>query len=119
MKYMLLMYATEAEAPNYTPEEHQAAAKAWYAFGEEAKAAGVLESNNGLSPVTDATTVRVRDGKTLIADGPFAETHEQLGGYYLLNCKDLDEAISWAAKVPIAKYGSVEVRPLNVWSQKQ
>lgn len=118
MKYMLLMYATEAEAPQYTPEEHQAAAQAWYTFATEAKAAGVLESNNGLSSVTDATTVRVRDGKTLTSDGPFAETHEQLGGYYLLNCKDLDEAISWAAKVPLAKYGSIEVRPLNQWSQK-
>ncbi len=79
---------------------------------------GVLLSNNGLSSVTDATTVRVRDGKTLIADGPFAETHEQLGGYYLFDCKDLDEAISWAAKIPSALYGSIEVRPLNQWSQK-
>jgi len=62
--------------------------------------------------------VRVRDGKTLITDGPFAETHEQLGGYYLLDCKDIDEALRWAAKIPSAKYGSVEVRPLNQWSQK-
>ena len=118
MKYMLLMYANESEAPKYTPEEHQAAAQAWYAFTEEAKAAGVWLSNNGLSPIADTTTVRVRDGKTIITDGPFAETHEQLGGYYLLDCKDLDEAIGWAAKIPGAKYGSVEVRPLNVWSQK-
>jgi hypothetical protein len=69
-------------------------------------------------PVTDATTVRVRNGKTLITDGPFAETHEQLGGYYLLDCKDLDEAIGWAAMIPSAKYGSIEVRPPNQWSQK-
>jgi hypothetical protein len=120
MKYMLLMYASEAATQQHqsTPEEHQAAAQAWYAFAEEAKAAGVLLSNNGLSPTSDATTVRVRDGKTLTADGPFAETHEQLGGYYLIDCKDLDEAISWAAKVPLAKYGSIEIRPLNIWSQK-
>lgn len=118
MKYMLLMYASEAEAPQYSPEEHQAAAQRWYAFGQEARAAGVLLSNNGLCPVTDATTVRVRQGKTLITDGPFAETHEQLGGYYLLECQDLDEALRWAAKVPTAQYGSVEVRPLNVWSQQ-
>jgi hypothetical protein len=118
MKYMLLMYANESKAPEYTPEEHQAVAQAWYAFGKEAEAAGVLVSNNGLCPITDATTVRVRDGKTLTADGPFAETHEQLGGYYLLDCKDLDDAIRWAAKIPIAKYGSIEVRPLNQWSQK-
>ncbi len=117
MKYMLLMYGNESEAPKYTPEEHQAAAQAWFAFATEAKAAGVLLSNNGLSPVTDATTVRVRNGKTLTADGPFAETHEQLGGYYILDCKDLDEAIGWAAKIPIAKYGSIEVRPLNTYSQ--
>ena len=78
----------------------------------------MLLSNNSLSPVADATTVRVRDGKTLTTDGPFAETHEQLGGYYLLDCKDLDEAIAWAEKIPTAKYGSIEIRPLNVWSQK-
>ena len=118
MKYMLLIYNDESIVPNFTPEEHQAAAQAWYAFNQEAQAAGVWLGNNGLSPVSDATTVRVRDGKTLITDGPFAETHEQLGGYYLFDCKDLDEALSWAAKIPGAKYGSIEVRPLNQWSQK-
>ncbi len=115
MKYMLLMYANESKAPEYGSEEFQAAARAWYALGKEIEAAGVLVSNSGLSPVANATTVRVRDGKTLITDGPFAETHEQLGGYYLLDCKDLDEAIGWAAKIPMAEYGSIEVRPL--WSQ--
>jgi len=117
MKYMLLMYANESKAPK-THEEQQAVAQAWYSFGKEAEAAGVLLSNNGLSSVADATTVRVRDGKMLTSDGPFAETHQQLGGYYLLDCKDLDEAIGWAAKIPSAKYGSIEVRPLNQWSQK-
>lgn len=117
MKYILLMYFDETKAPQ-TPEEQQAVAPAWYVFGTEAKAAGVWLANDGLSPVSDATTVRVRDGKTLIADGPFAETHEQLGGYVLLDCKDLDEAIGWAAKIPSALYGSIEVRPLNIWSQK-
>ena len=118
MKYLLLMYANESQNPNNTPEEFQAAAQAWARFGQEAQAAGVLVANNGLCPVADATTVRIRDGKTLIVDGPFAETHEQLGGYYLLDCKDIDEVIGWAKKIPIAKYGSVEVRPLNQWSQK-
>ena len=80
------------------------------------EAAGVLVSSNGLSSVADATTVRVREGKALTTDGPFAETHEQLGGYYLLACKDLDEAIAWAQKIPTAQYGSIEVRPL--WSPK-
>jgi hypothetical protein len=112
MKYMLLMYANESKAPENTAEVYQA----WAAIREEAEAAGVLLSSNGLAPVADATTVRVRDGKTLTTDGPFAETHEQLGGYFLVECKDLDEAIAWAAKIPTAKYGSIEVRPL--WSQK-
>ncbi len=114
MKYMLLMYANEAETPKYTPEEFRTVAQAWQALTQEAQAAGVLVSTNGLSPVANTTTVRVRNGKTLITDGPFAETHEQLAGYYLLDCKDLDEALSWAAKIPSAQYGSIEVRPL--WS---
>jgi hypothetical protein len=115
MKYMLLMYADETKAPQ-TAEEIQAAYPAWYALGQELEAAGVVVSNCGLSPIADATTVRIREGKTLTTDGPFAETHEQLAGYYLLECKDLDEAIGWAAKIPTAKYGSIEVRPQ--WSQK-
>ncbi|MHB8625384.1 MAG: YciI family protein [Aggregatilineales bacterium] len=114
MKYMLLMYWDQSIVPKSTPEEIKAAAQDWYALGDEMKAAGVLVSNNGLSPITNATSVRVRDGKTLITDGPFAETHEQLGGYYILDCKDLDEAIGWAAKIPSAKDGTIEVRP--TWS---
>jgi hypothetical protein len=117
MKYLLLMYADETDMPQ-TPEQQQAAAPYWYALGKELEAAGVLLSNNGLSSVSDATTVRIRDGKTLTTDGPFAETHEQLGGYFLIDCQDLDEAIRWAEKIPTALYGSVEVRPLNQWSQK-
>ena len=115
MKYMLLLYANESIELN-TPEQQQAVAPpVWFALMEEMKAAGVLRSNNGLSPVANATTVRVREGKTLITDGPFAETHEQLGGFFLLECKDLDEALRWAEKIPHARYGSVEVRPL--WSE--
>jgi len=114
MKYMLLMYADESKGPQ-TPEQQLAhTPETWYALLEEMKAAGVLVSNNGLSPVANATTVRVREGQTLITDGPFAETHEQLGGFFLLNCRDLDEALRWAAKIPSAKLGSIEVRPL--WS---
>src|SRR5436305_6320550 len=100
MKYMLLLYSNESIVQKFTPEEFQAAAQSWNALSTELQAAGALESTSGLSPVSNATTVRVRDGKTLTADGPFAETHEQLGGCWLLNCKDLDEAIAWAAKVP-------------------
>jgi hypothetical protein len=110
MKYMLLMYANNSEGPN-TPEEQQASQGAWAALLREARDAGVLESTGGL-PTGNTTTLRVREGKTLITDGPFAETHEQLGGYFLLECKDLDEALAWAAKIPAAQYGSIEVRPL-------
>ena len=114
MKYMLLMYAAESEVPKYTPEEFQTVAQVWNALRKEAQAAGVLLDSSGLSPVANATTVRVRNDKTLITDGPFAETHEQLGGFFLLECKDLDEALGWAAKIPSVQYGSIEVRPL--WS---
>ena len=116
MKYMLLLYADESKMPQ-TAEEQQAIAPAWYALGKELEAAGVLLSNHGLDPIANATTVRVKDGKTLVADGPFAETHEQLGGYYIVDCNDLDETIRWAEKSPSVKYGSIEVRPLNRWSQ--
>ncbi len=114
MKYVLLMYANESEAPK-SPEAFRAASERWQALSAEVNAAGVLLSNSGLSPVANATTVRVRNGKTLATDGPFAETHEQLAGYFLLECKDLDEAIGWAAKIPTAEYGSIEVRP--TWGQ--
>jgi len=115
MKYMLLMYADELNMPQ-SLEEQRTAAPVWSALSEEMKAAGVWLASSGLSPIADATTVRVREGKTLITDGPFAETHEQLGGYFLVECQDLDEALRWAAKIPTATYGSVEVRPL--WSPR-
>ncbi len=115
MKYMLLMYANEPETAKFTPEESQALFQTWQTLLKEAQAAGVLLSSTGLSPIANATTVRVRGGQTLCTDGPFAETHEQLGGFFLLECQDLDEAIRWAAKIPHAQYGSVEIRPL--WDQ--
>ena len=76
------------------------------------KAAGVWLSSSGLSPIAIATTLRVREGKTLITDGPFAETHEQLGSYFLLECNEFDEALQWASKIPTAKHGSIEICPL-------
>jgi len=112
MKYMLLMYSNEAEMPKLTPDELKDLQQDWYTYMKEAEAAGVLVDNNGLSHVATATTVRVRNGKTLTTDGPFAETHEQLAGFSIFNCKDLDEAIGWAARVPTAKYGSIEIRTL-------
>ena len=114
MKYLLLMYADESIGSSLSEEEMQAAAKTWAALLKEISASGALVSTSGVAPGSSATTVRVRNDKTLITDGPFAETHEQLGGYFLVDCKDLDEAIRWAEKIPTAKYGSIEVRPL--WS---
>ena len=115
MKYLLLMYTDAAEAPDMTnAEAQQAAQRDWVAFMQEAQQSGTLLANHGLAPDSVATTVRIRDGKTLTTDGPFAETHEQLAGFSLFECKDLDEAIRWATKIPTVKYGSVEIRPL--WS---
>jgi hypothetical protein len=112
MKYLLLMYADEAIGARYSKEELQAAGKVWAEFRQEIAASGVLMSSSGVAPGSSVTTVRVRNDKTMITDGPFAETHEQLGGYFLVDCKDLDEAILWAGKVPTAAYGSIEIRPL-------
>ncbi len=114
MKYMLLMYASETIAPNFSAEEQKAVMKDWQEYMQTASSAGVLVANNGLDSTTNATTVRIRNGKTLTTDGPFAETHEQLGGFSILECQDLDEAIRWAQKIPTARYGSIEIRPL--WS---
>ncbi len=114
MKYLLLMYADEAIGSDWSEEEILAARKAWAEFRKEISASGELISSNGVAPESSVTTVRVRDDKTMIIDGPFAETHEQLGGYVLVDCKDLDDAIRWAEKIPTAKYGSIEIRPL--WS---
>jgi hypothetical protein len=111
MKYLVLMYANESEAPQ-GQEELQAIQQAWFTYMQEAQAAGVLVSNGGVAPGANATTVRVRNGKTMITDGPFAETHEQLGGYSVIECADLDEALRWAEKIPTVKYGSIQICPL-------
>jgi hypothetical protein len=112
MKYLLTIYADESRFATMTPEDSAALMEAYGKFGAEAQAAGVLIGGEGLQPTATATTVRVRDGETLLTDGPFAETREQLGGYYLLDCADLDEANRWAAKIPDANGGAIEVRPV-------
>lgn len=113
MRYMVLIYTNEAtDAPMGTSEAATRMA-GYMAFGEEAGKAGVIEGGERLRPVADARTVRTRNGATVVSDGPFAETREQLGGYYILNCKSAEEAASWAAKLPAAATGSVEIRP--VW----
>lgn len=114
MRYMMLIYGVDATiAPGQAEQEAEMAA--YNAFAHEATERGVMLSGEGLHPTSSATTVRVRDGKALTTDGPFAETKEQLGGFYLLNCKDLDEAIEFAAKIPGARTGSVEIRPVMEW----
>ena len=111
MQYLLLIYSAESDDAN----QDQSAMMADYgAFTQGIVQSGAFKSADRLKPVSTATTVRVRDGKTLTTDGPFAETREQLGGYYLVEAKDLDEAVGIAAKVPTAKHGSIEVRP--VWA---
>jgi hypothetical protein len=112
MRYLLTIYDDETTWNDVTPEQSAQIMAAYGEFGQAAQDAGVLLGGEGLQPTSTATTVRVRDGETLTTDGPFAETREQLGGYYLLECKDLDEAIGWAAQLPGAQTGSVEVRPV-------
>ncbi|MGD1072318.1 MAG: YciI family protein [Bryobacteraceae bacterium] len=115
MKYLMLIYANEAATSTLAPDEMNSMIAGYGAFTAEAQEKKVYAGGNPLQPSSTATTVRVREGKTLITDGPFAETKEQLGGYYLLECRDLDEALEYAAKIPGAAYGSVEVRPIIVF----
>ena len=112
MRYVALIYEAEQDPSTVAPEVWGQVIDAYNAFGEESQAAGVNESGAALEPTQTATSVRVRDGKTLTTDGPFAETKEALGGFYILKADDLDEAISWAAKIPGAQTGTVEVRPV-------
>jgi hypothetical protein len=112
VKYMLSIYGDEQRRATLEPEESKAILDAYNAFSIEAEEAGVMVTGDGLQPTATATTVRVREGERLLTDGPFAETKEQLGGFYVVDCKDLDEAIEWAAKIPGAKTGAVEVRPV-------
>jgi hypothetical protein len=112
MKYLCTIYGDEGQWSNLTPEQSAEVMAAYGAFGEEAEKAGVMLGGEGLEPTSAATTVRVRNGERLLSDGPFAETKEQLGGFYLFECESLDEAIEWAARIPGAATGSVEVRPV-------
>ena len=108
--YMLLLYAEASE------EAAQAAREAelprWFELNDSLREAGLLVANGRLQPVDSATTVRIRDDEEVVTDGPFAVTKEMLLGYYLLECEDLDEALKQAKRIPLARYGSVEVRPV-------
>ena len=111
MRYLLLIYGPEAtEEPS--PEESAAVMAAYNAFTEHIRSKDAYLGGEALEPTTTATTVRVRDGQTLTTDGPYAETKEALGGYYLVEARDLDEAIDFAARIPGAQQGSIEVRPI-------
>jgi hypothetical protein len=112
MRYMLMICVDEKADQALSPEEGSAVLAEYRAFGEEMGRRGVLRSGERLRPTSDATTVQVRDGDVLTSDGPFAETKEQIGGYYLVDCKDLDEAIEVASKIPGARHGTIEVRPI-------
>jgi hypothetical protein len=112
MQYMLLIYGSGSSWEELTPEQQQAIGGEYFAFTEELRASGKMVAGDALQPTTTATSVRVRDGETLTTDGPFAETKEVLGGYYLIDVESLDEALEWGAKVPGAKYGTIEVRPV-------
>jgi hypothetical protein len=115
MQYMLLIYDNEKNMKNATPGDQAAMMQAYGEFTASLVKSGNMKAGDALMPSSTATTVRVRDGKTLTTDGPFAETKEQLGGYYLVEAKDLDEAIKLAARVPSATGGSIEVRPVMVF----
>jgi hypothetical protein len=112
MKYMLLIYQDEKSWNTLTENERQQIYLEYRKLRSDLEARGQFVTGSQLQPITTATSVRVRDGKELVTDGPFAETHEQLGGYFLVEAKDLDEATSIAARIPSARAGTIEVRPL-------
>ena len=113
MQYMLSIYSDESGFAEATPEEGQAVLEAYFAYDRALRDAGVFIAGEALQPSQTATLVRVRDGERALTDGPFAETREQLGGFYLLECRDLDEALDWAAKCPGSHHGTIEVRAIQ------
>lgn len=112
MRYMFLIYSDPDAGPGRGTPEAQAEMGEWFAYTAALAEAGVLVAGDPLHPVESATTVRVRGGERLTTDGPFAETKEVLGGYYIVDVADLDEAVTWAEKIPNVGYGSIEVRPV-------
>ena len=107
MRYVILIYENEASAPQDEGEMQR-----WFDYTDELRQAGVMAGGEALHPTSSATTVRVKNGKRVVTDGPFAETKEQLGGFYLIDVDNLDEALKWAEKIPSADRGPVEVRPV-------
>jgi hypothetical protein len=113
MKYLCLIYADETVWPTMAKAEADKWLSEYFAFSDSIKQSGQYLGSNALQPTTTATTVRVRNGKLSATDGPFVETKEQLGGYYLIEAKDLNDAIQVAGRIPGARHGSVEVRPVR------
>ena len=118
MKYLCLIYDEEKKMSGMSKSEGDAFMGEYFAFTEGIKKSGHYLGGNALQPVHSATTIRIRSGKVSTTDGPFAETKEQLGGFYLINARDLNDALQVAAKIPSARLGSVEVRPIMVFDQQ-
>jgi hypothetical protein len=116
MRYMFNLFSEEGSMEAASPEEMKAELDRWDAFSKEAVDAGVLVAGDALQESATATTFRVGEQDSLVSDGPFAETKEQLGGYYVLDCKDLDDALEWGRKIPL-RSGSIEVRPVMDFSE--
>jgi hypothetical protein len=115
MQYLLLIYDNEAQAAKRTPADMAPIMAGYRSFTEGIIRSGEFKAGEALEPTDTATSVRVRDGETLVTDGPFAETHEALGGFYLVEAADLDAATAIAARIPTAATGTIEVRPIMVW----
>ena len=115
MQYLLLIYRSDAQYAHMTPDDRKALSAEYGVYTQSIIQSGHFKAGDGLQSTTTATTVRVRDGKILTTDGPFAETREQLGGYYLVEAKDLDTALGIAARIPGARTGSIEVRPVMIY----
>lgn len=114
MQYLLIIYEDEKQRENRTPEAMKPMMERYFKLNDALRGAGAFVAGDALEPTSTATTVRVRNGKAAFTDGPFAETMEQLGGYYLIEAANLDEALKWASQIPAAETGSVEVRPIMV-----
>lgn len=112
MHYMLLIYGDESQWASLSPEQISAEMGAYFAYSEELAKAGVLVGGDELHPVSTAKTISVAEGKQKVVDGPFAETKEALGGYYMVNVETIEQALAWAAKCPGARFGRIEVRPI-------
>ncbi len=112
MQYLLMIYAAESATPKAGTAEHDTMMQGYTELAQDLQAKGLMKGGNALDSIATATTVRVRNGKAQTLDGPFAETKEQLGGFFLMECKDLDEAIQCAERIPSAQFGSIEIRPV-------